>query len=74
MKDFLTVEYYESWNIVLDGLNVPIKLDTKEKEISKGKSEFNNINHKTMEKNDKDKKNANLRPRSWWIQPNFYMH
>lgn len=47
---------YELWNIILDGPNVPIKLDAKGNDIPNERSEFNNIDHKLMKRNIKAKK------------------
>lgn len=44
------------WNIVLDEPNVPIKLGMEGNKIPNEKGEFNNTDHRLIEKNAKAKK------------------
>lgn len=56
MENFLTTKDYELWNTILDGSNIPIKLDVGRRGVPKERIEFNDIDHKLMEKNSKAKK------------------
>lgn len=56
MEKLFTIEDYELWNIILDGPNISIKLDSKGREVPKERSEFNDIDLKLMEKITKAKK------------------
>ncbi|XP_016447997.1 uncharacterized protein LOC107773062 [Nicotiana tabacum] len=58
MEKLFTIEDYELWNIILDGPNISIKLDSKGREVPKERSEFNDIDRNLMEKNSRAKKDT----------------